>query len=262
MEELIPPLPSEILSKIIHFGNRNRFIPLVCQQFRQLSEYEYEYIPNGRDLRQALEKKNVNMINRILRARKFDFEQEILDYCIIKASKNGHLNVVERLLQDKRVNPSYGNYAIRYASMYGHLAVVERLLQDKRVDPTAYNNDAIRCACRYGHLAVIERLLQDKRVNPTAYNNEAIIYASENGHLAVVEILLQDARVDASDKNNEAIRLANRNDHLAVVDRLLQDPRVNSCAVNSFEGWLRDKRLKQHSLSYTDTYMTVCLTGY
>jgi hypothetical protein len=91
------------------------------------------------------------------------------------AAENGHLAVVERLLQDKRVDPSADdNYAVRWAAVNGHLAVVERLLQDKRVDPSADDNYAVRWAAANGHLAVVERLLQDKRVDPSADDNYAV----------------------------------------------------------------------------------------
>ena len=189
MEELIPPLPAEILSKIIHFGNRNRSIPLVCQQFRQLSEYEY--IPNGRDLLQAIKIENVDMCNRIARSRKFDFDfdQGLLDYCIIEASNYGYLQIVELLLTHGADPSNTYNDALRWASRKGHLAVVERLLQDRRVDPRDVNNYAIRKASEYGHLAVVERLLQDRRVDPSVNDNEALRLANRNGHLAVVERL-------------------------------------------------------------------------
>jgi hypothetical protein len=80
--------------------------------------------------------------------------------------------------------------------MKGHLAVVERLLQDKRVDPSANNNDAVRMAAASGHLAIVERLLQDKRVDPSADGNFAVRMSAWNGRLAVVDRLLEDDRVD------------------------------------------------------------------
>jgi hypothetical protein len=54
------------------------------------------------------------------------------------------------------------------AAMNGHLAVVERLLQNPRVDPSARGTEAIIYACYVGQLAVAERLLQDSRVDPNA----------------------------------------------------------------------------------------------
>ena len=81
---------------------------------------------------------------------------------IRQASKNGHIEVVNRLLQDPRVDPSArDNYAIRFASINGHIEVVNRLLQDNRVDPSDRDNWAIRHASYSGHIEVVNRLLQD-----------------------------------------------------------------------------------------------------
>jgi hypothetical protein len=110
----------------------------------------------------------------------------------------------------------------------GHIAVLDRLLDDDRVDPSADDNCAVRWAATSGHLAVVMRLLQDVRVDPSASNNFAIWVAAACGHLAVVDRLLQDVRVDPSADNNYAVRLAAQNGHLAVVDRLLEDDRVDA----------------------------------
>ncbi len=67
------------------------------------------------------------------------------------------------------MNPSANhNQAICEASVEGHLDVVERLLQDPRVDPSANNNQAFCEASAEGHLDAVERLLQDPRVDQTA----------------------------------------------------------------------------------------------
>jgi surface antigen len=149
------------------------------------------------------------------------------------ASANGHVAVVERLLRDERVDPAaVDNYAIIESSRDGHLAVVERLLQDDRVDPSANDNLAIRMASSSGHLAVVERLLHDARVAPAADENHAIQEASRYGHLDVVERLMQDERVDPAARYNAAIRAACNNGHSAVVDRLLQDERVDPAGLH------------------------------
>jgi len=57
----------------------------------------------------------------------------------------GHVELVELLLRDERVDPSADSQgAVRWASEYGHLAVVERLLRDARVDPSVRNQSTIR----------------------------------------------------------------------------------------------------------------------
>ncbi len=80
--------------------------------------------------------------------------------------KNGHIEVVNILLEDSRVDPSAkDNYASRWASYYGHIEVVNRLLEDPRVDPSAVDNYAIRLASINGHIEIVKRLLEDSRVD-------------------------------------------------------------------------------------------------
>ena len=149
------------------------------------------------------------------------------NYAIKWASKNGHLEIVKLLLQDKRVDPSANNnYAIKWASKNGHTEVVKLLLEDPRVDPSDYYNYAIRYASDNDHVEVVKLLLQDKRVDPSDMDNNAIRLASENGHTEVVKLLLQDKRVDPSDDDNYAIRYSSANGHVEVVKLLLEDPRV------------------------------------
>ena len=75
------------------------------------------------------------------------------------------------------------------AAQNGHLDIVERLLKDPRVDPADYDNDAIRWAAENGHIDVVERLLKDPRVNPADDDNYAIRWAAHNGHLDVFNLL-------------------------------------------------------------------------
>jgi hypothetical protein len=78
-----------------------------------------------------------------------------------EAAKNGFLTIVERMLEDERIDPSANNNnSINLAAKHGHIKVVERLLQDGRVDPSR----ALRVAERRGQKAVIDRLKQDPRV--------------------------------------------------------------------------------------------------
>jgi ankyrin repeat protein len=187
----------------------------------------YEFIA----LASAVKNGHVDIVDYLLRHAMFDpsaRDNNNNNYATGLAAECGHLAVVERLLQDKRVDPSASNnYAVRRAAERGHLAVVERLLQDKRVDPSASNNFAVKVAAQNGHLAVVERLLQDKRVDPSADNNYAVRLAAKYGHLPVVERLLQDARVDPSARHNDAVRWAAERGHFALVDRLLEDDRVD-----------------------------------
>ena len=143
------------------------------------------------------------------------------------ASKNGHIEIVKILLQDKRVDPT-DNWAIRIASQFGHIEIVKILLEDKRVDPSADDNYAIQYASQNGHTAVVKLLLHDDRVNPAVCNNYSIKSAIENGYTETIKILLQDKRVDPSVDNNYAIRFASYNGHTEIVKLLLQK-KINEC---------------------------------
>ena len=122
---------------------------------------------------------------------------------LILAVQNDDVEIVDELI-NRGYDPSADyNSAIRYASSNGHLPVVDRLLQDERVDPSVDTNVAISLASESGNLLVVERLLQDERVDPSNYNNFAIRLASLIRHLPVVERLLQDYRVWNSLSNQE-----------------------------------------------------------
>ncbi|KAN0070782.1 ankyrin [Elaphomyces granulatus] len=171
---------------------------------------------------------------------------------MVDAASLGHIDIVERLLQEKadvNYTPTYdsGRTALQAAAEGGHLAVVERLLQEKadvNAVPARYGITALQAAAEGGHLAMVERLLQEKAdVNaaPTGIRGRtALQAAAEGGHLAVVERLLQEkADVNAafcSDGGRTALQAAARGGHLAVVERLLQEKADINAAPAAFRG--------------------------
>jgi ankyrin repeat protein len=207
---------------------------------------------NELDNRLLVASQNIEEVNRLL--LKY-LSPDDYNFVLRKASKYGHIEVVNRLLEDPRVDPStLNNLALSWASKYGHIEVVNRLLEDPRVDPSANDNLAILWATINNHIKIVSRLLDDirvdanthsnfiikhmtaegnieclkkllPRVNPNEYHN-IIRLASQYGHLIVVNILLEDKRIDPSIDDNIAIRKASQNGHLTVVNRLLEDPRV------------------------------------
>jgi ankyrin repeat protein len=153
---------------------------------------------------------------------------------IQKASENGHIAVVERLLQEPSVDPFTNlNYAFRMACKNGNVEIVDILLQDDRVDPNYCNffyKSALCEACDHGHISIVDRLLQEKDVDPSIDTNCAIRLASLNGFANIVDMLLLTGRVDPSDQHNYAIKHAKYHGHTDVINRLLQDPRTDTSA--------------------------------
>jgi ankyrin repeat protein len=176
--------------------------------------------------------------------------------CLLVAIKKGHINIVERLLNDERISitsqnlnilqaliaknqldmmkillprltPQFvSNYVLNEACQLGRLEMVILLLQDPRIDPSSRMNWPIRLASQNGFVEIVDLLLKYPRVDPTAVGNDSIRMASQNNHLSVLERLLQDSRVDPSAHGNYALNLAVRIGHTAIVERLLKEPSV------------------------------------
>ena len=154
---------------------------------------------------------------------------------LLRASEEGHHEIVKLLLEDDRVNLSMedGSYAIELASQNGYLEAVKLLLIDDRVNPSAHNNQAIISASKKGYTEIVKLLLTNDSVDPSAQNDLAIQTASTQGYLEIAKLLLSDNRVNPSDKNNEAIIRASENDNLEVVKLLLADNRVSPSEQNN-----------------------------
>ena len=145
----------------------------------------------------------------------------------------GHLQVLERLLQDPTIWISDRiNMALNEAASRGQLPIVERLLRNKALETDVVSkidfrdNTALIKAISNGHVAVVERLLQNPRVKNriAVLNNLALRSAAEKGYFKIVDLLLKDLRVLSNIKalNDEALRKAVANGHLKVIMRLLQ----------------------------------------
>ena len=59
-------------------------------------------------------------------------------------------------MRDGKDPSEYNNIPIRWASQNGHVEIVEVLLKDARVETSAGDNDAIRLASENGHVEVVK----------------------------------------------------------------------------------------------------------
>ena len=90
------------------------------------------------------------------------FNEKTYNDVFSNACTTGNIEIVNLLLELDHDPSANDNYAIRYTLENGHIDVVDRLLQDKekRVDPSAIDNYAIRMASRNGHIAVVDYIKQ------------------------------------------------------------------------------------------------------
>lgn len=72
---------------------------------------------------------------------------------------------VNRIMQGK-INPVANDcHAFRWSCENGHINVVEQLLGDSRVDPAIKGNVSLFWAAYFKHLDIVELLLRDNRVS-------------------------------------------------------------------------------------------------
>lgn len=165
------------------------------------------------------------------------------------ASDEKHWDVLKRLLEDPRIDPSAcENVALRAVSKAGHMALVERLLADSRVSVVASpilpttgtsvtcTGSALECAAAEGHRDILERVMADSRASPAAAAaddaavrqalNAATAAAAKRGHLDVLNLLLADARTDPAAGDNAAVKAALACRETGTFGRLLEDARV------------------------------------
>ena len=137
----------------------------------------------------------------------------ILPEALIDASKHGHLEIVNLILEKLGAGalPEITTKAFIESCQSGHLAVVQQL--HRYVDPGARNNRAITVA---GCLDIVNYLLQDPRVYPV---EKAIIHAIKV-NILVVERLLQDPRVNIRNLSYKVICQAARRGHIPLIKRL------------------------------------------
>lgn len=124
------------------------------------------------------------------------------------------------------------------AAMNGHVNIIDRLLNDGiyRVDEQDYVLlTALHFAAENGHYNCLQRLITaGANINSTSLiGNTPLSYASQNGHYECVELLIQNgADVNIFNKSNQsAMDLALKNDHDRIVALLL---RANTQCLNTF----------------------------
>mmetsp|Transcript_108080 Transcript_108080/g.312313 ORF Transcript_108080/g.312313 Transcript_108080/m.312313 type:complete len:217 (-) Transcript_108080:105-755(-) len=113
------------------------------------------------------------------------------------AAFNGHISVVDRLLQERSLDVKQGNNylstAVHYAAQRGH-AIICRMLINAAADVGSidrHGDTPLGWAARGGHIDAV-KMLCEMRADPLADNNaseDALELAMAAGHADVVEIL-------------------------------------------------------------------------
>jgi hypothetical protein len=101
------------------------------------------------------------------------------NYAIMMASENGHVAVVDRLLQEDRsknrvaaiLSAEILSSAILSATLHNQFDVVDRLLQDPRVEPPGFMDYQFSWATRNGYHNVVNRIFHESNLRSELKEN-------------------------------------------------------------------------------------------
>ncbi|KAJ3218571.1 hypothetical protein HDU81_000563, partial [Chytriomyces hyalinus] len=139
---------------------------------------------------------------------------------LIQASKHGHMDIVELLLDIPSVNPkSRKNLALYEACCHGH-TLVAQLLHTR--NPQLEMSVAIRAceqAALSGHTQTVQFLLEQVHVPISA---SFLLTASDAGHVETVSLLLERGELEFHPQTlTRALALAAAKNRVRVVERLV-----------------------------------------
>ena len=130
---------------------------------------------------------------------------EIDDAMVWAAEYRGQIHIVQRLLEDPRLDFDTKYSPINKAAQNGHVAVLAMLLHDGRYDPSANDNNVLDHSYD-DNIEILEMLLKDGRCDPMSKNAQSsFISAVQKNNLLEVETYLKDDRVDPTKMNMEKI---------------------------------------------------------
>ncbi|KAK1847983.1 multiple ankyrin repeats single kh domain-containing protein [Colletotrichum chrysophilum] len=194
-----------------------------------------EYDPPCGPLQIAAENGHLHTVKLLLDRGHRKIEQEQRDHALASASSRGHVEIVGLLLghgADVNVRIGSGGNAFCEASRNGHVGVVEYLLDRKRRDPTLEPqgrswDDAIRAASVGGHDKVVQ-LLRDER----------LCLAASGEYVGIVKALLEKgADPDGRGRHyTSALESAVNKENLELVEKLLEKgAKVNTYMMAFYE---------------------------
>ena len=107
------------------------------------------------------------------------------------AAANGHVDILELLLQDSRISTTAKNVALRVAGLNGRTEIVQYLLNNAQVNITIDDDYVLRSAAANGYTDLVRLVLRDPRVNVNASYGNALRASAKNGHVDIVRLLLE-----------------------------------------------------------------------
>ena len=205
----------DLKDKYLH----NRLI--ADQHLKDLSKQEYDLLSpkqkeeffSSNDFNVKLEKAtktgNLEKVKEAIKDGATIFGQDIFD-----AAKNGHLDIVKYLVDEKKID--IPESAVYRAVKNGHLDVVKYLVDEKGQDISV---DSVFFAAANGHLDMVKYLVGKGK----SIDGEEVSNAAKNGHLDIVKYLVEKgAKI-----SDNTVYVAAQDGHLDVLKYLVGEKGVN-----------------------------------
>ena len=115
-----------------------------------------------------------------------------------KSLVTNDLKEFKKLLESDLWDDKIPEEVLLFAVVYGYTEIVDLLLKDGRVDPSYASNLPIDKAASKGFSDILKLLISDKRTNPADDSNAAMLSAYNQAQKSTVIILWKDKRVKNS----------------------------------------------------------------
>ena len=144
-------------------------------------------------------------------------EQSVLNQQLIKASNNGDINMVIKMIKNGADIHTDNDYVFRNAVVRGNLELVKYLVEQGADIHNGNNYSLIEAAFR-GYLKIVKYLIEKGAVDRGEF---ALREAVKRGHLEVVKYLVEKG-TNIHFRHDEALLLAAKKGHLEVVKYLVE----------------------------------------
>lgn len=177
----------------------------------------------NKSIQQACENCNNKIVEILLKDTRID-PSYVKSLGILHPIWSQNKKTLELMLYDGRFNLSYHYMEILYrACRSNDINMVEFLLKKDILYFNIFFN--INSLCEYGYDKILKLILNKFKIN-TIKNRFSIITACSHGHIEIVKLLLQDGQIDPSYMDNNAIEWAAEYKHINIIELLLLDRRI------------------------------------
>lgn len=159
----------------------------------------------------------------------------------------GHLGRVETFLRDAKLNlnaidPEFGSSPLAAACLSGRTEIVDRLLEEKRLNPDQRSTAGLTpfmIACQQKHLAIMSSLLMDNRIDANAQTNDkgmtGLMICCETDFLDGIQLLLEfegKVRLDIKDHSSRTALDYARGQGRELIEALSVVPKGRNSSLN------------------------------